>query len=393
VLSKRVPWTVAVLMMMLAPILAGCASAAAPRSAPQVARITASPIALRLRFSRPARGAVRLVAPPPRGQHQVVVATLSGIGAGHYTPNRWSPVRQWWGTGYELRRDGPHRLALVLQLASAVAAHAHLSPHGGRIGVSFGIYGALLPVGGEAAAWLASCGVGLPRGIARPGPRDPRLPSYYQTYKTVRGSVGPLLARHSGVTVLLPTSLGLQEPVASLHVQYGTGRGYCLALSGGIPAAADTAQAGVGASGAAYLATVQGWPASVPLATAAGPHGYLPFYPLTGTSRPLVITGPLHGRVWGTPMNGETIRWYQDGWTISEIVNADVSAEAPSVLARWVATTRLPAPHGLAIFTSGAPDAPSLATYVRHQVRYVVMANGGRALALAARLRRVPRFH
>ena len=74
-------------------------------------------------------------------------------------------------------------------------------------------------------------------------------------------------------------------------------------------------------------------------------------------------------------MVGQRLWWHQDDWTVS-------------VLVKMVQTTALPA-HGRVFFTWGTPDSPSLAVFVRHGVRYLVAANEGRALALAARMRRV----
>ena len=84
---------------------------------------------------------------------------------------------------------------------------------------------------------------------------------------------------------------------------------------------------------------------------------------------------------------GQRLWWHQDDWTVSVLVNA-VTAPNPAKLVKMVQTTALPA-HGRVFFTWGTPDSPSLAVFVRHGVRYLVAANEGRALALAARMRRV----
>jgi hypothetical protein len=87
-------------------------------------------------------------------------------------------------------------------------------------------------------------------------------------------------------------------------------------------------------------------------------------------------------------MVGQQLWWHQDGWTVSVLVNA-VTVPNPAKLVKMVQATALPAPHGRVFFTWGTPDSPSLAVFVRHGVRYLVAANEGRALALAARMRRV----
>jgi hypothetical protein len=238
--------------------------------------------------------------------------------------------------------------------------------------------------------WHAGCGMGLPPGVVAPGPPERALPPVYSRYAEVVRTVGRLMVRRSTVPVWLPGSLGryLAGRIRYLDVQYGTGRGYCLALGVGPPLPANSTRYAVG--NAEFIAVIQGFPAALPY----HPHP-VPYVPLT----PPPSLGPWHrvtirpgilGFMAGNATTGPWIRWQEDGWTLNVIGAPGVSGvlgEAQAV-AESVASERLPAPHGMAAMAVGT-DAPSEVTYTRDHARYVLMANGWRALAWASRMQRV----
>ena len=377
---------VAVACLSAASIMAGCGLVAAPPADPHVTSVAATPVALRLRLSaRPLR-AIHVNTGPFTAQRQWVLATFTGIGLGRYHTNRWTPVREWWGTGYRLRRTGAHQVELLVRLSPVAKPKVAALENGRGVQVSFTSYATTPVLGGEIAAWRRGCAVGLPAGMATEGPKDAKLPPYYLTYRTVRRTVGRLLAQRSQVPVLLPTTPGFGTAIGTvrgLHVEYGAGRGYCLALGGGIPARANSLRGGVGDSGAGFLETVQGWPASIPLPAVAGPNGYMGYGKPPGTPAHVMISGGYQALRWGTSETPEDFRWQERGWTINASVNLLVAPGLGSIV-KQLEETHLPAAHGIALFAVGAPDGPSAAAFVRHGVRYVVMANGFRALPVAA---------